>query len=168
MNKSLFRYTIFPLILILCLILSCENKSEKLNAEADIAAIKEALNQYVEASNNGDLDLLISLWADAGIELPANDIAKIGKAQILEEQKAVFDEMTMEVSITDIFDVKVYGDIGITCGNYSIVMTPKAGGEKIFTMQDFKALTVYKRQSDGSWKVLYDCFNSNIPQNVVQ
>jgi steroid delta-isomerase-like uncharacterized protein len=42
-------------------------------------------------------------------------------------------------------------------------MTPKAGGETIHAMRDGKALTLYERQSDGSWKIVYDCFNSNVP-----
>jgi len=43
-------------------------------------------------------------------------------------------------------------------------MTPKAGGETIHAMPDAKALTLYERQPDGSWKIVYDCFNSNLPR----
>jgi len=28
-----------------------------------------------------------------------------------------------------------------------------------------KALTLYQRQSDGSWKIIYDCYNSSVPGN---
>ena len=38
----------------------------------------------------------------------------------------------------------------------------KAGGETI-AMPDGKALTLYKKQADGSWKIAYDCFNANVP-----
>jgi hypothetical protein len=42
-------------------------------------------------------------------------------------------------------------------------MTPKAGGETINAVPDAKDLCLYERQSDGSWKIIYDCNNSNVP-----
>ena len=133
------------------------------SVEADIAAIKEMLNQYEIACNTGDFDLWISLWADDGIQMPPDAPARIGKAQILEAMKPAFDEMTLDIVIISIDDAKVYGDLGITYCNYTLAVTPKAGGETIIAMADGKALTLYKRQADGSWKIVYDCFNSNVP-----
>jgi len=60
-------------------------------------------------------------------------------------------------------ETKVYGDLGLTRCTYTLKMTPKAGGETIIAMPDGKALTLYERQSDGSWKIKYDIFNSNAP-----
>ena len=71
--------------------------------------------------------------------------------------------MTFNLSITSIDDVRVYGDLGITYCNYTFAMTPKVGGETINAMPDGKALTLYKKQSDGTWKIIYDCDNSNVP-----
>jgi len=53
--------------------------------------------------------------------------------------------------------------LGLTRCTYTLTMTPKAGGETINAMPDGKALTLLERQSDGSWKIVYDCFNSNVP-----
>ncbi len=136
---------------------------EKVDVEADIAAIKEMLNQYEVACNTGDFDLWISLWTDDGIQMPPGTPARIGKAQILEAMKPTFDEMTLDIAIISIDDAKVYGDLGITYCNYTLAVTPKAGGETIIAMADGKALTLYERQADGSWKIVYDCFNSNVP-----
>jgi ketosteroid isomerase-like protein len=41
-------------------------------------------------------------------------------------------------------------------------LTPKEGGDRIEAMPDGKALTLYERQSDGTWKIVCDCFNSNV------
>ncbi|MBA7491739.1 hypothetical protein ES702_02287 [subsurface metagenome] len=129
------------------------------------AAIKEMLNQYAVACNTGDFDLYISLWADDGVQMPPDTPARIGKAQIREAKKPTFDQMTLDVTITDI-DVKVYGDLGVSHCNYTLALTPKAGGETINVMPDGKALTLCERQSDGSLKIIYDCFNSNVPPTV--
>lgn len=134
-----------------------------MSVEADITAVKEVLSQYAVGCNTGDFDLWISLWADHGIQMPPDTPARIGKEQIQEGMKPVFDEMTLDISITSIDDAKVYSDLGITYCNYTLAMTPKAGGETIHAMPDGKALTLSERQSDGSWKIVYDCFNSNCP-----
>ena len=131
--------------------------------ESDIAAIKEVLNQYVVGVNTGDFNLWISLWADDGVQMPPDTPVRVGKAQIREGMKPIFDQMNLDIAITTLDEAKVYGDLGLTRCTYSLRMTPKAGGETINAMPDGKALTLLGRQSDGSWKIAYDCFNSNTP-----
>jgi len=130
--------------------------------EADITAIKEMLNQIAVGYNTGDFDLWISLWADDGVLMPPDTPAIIGKEQIREGMKPLFDQMTFDIVITSIEDAKVYGDLGLTRCTSTFAMTPKAGGETI-NIPDGKGLTLYERQSDGSWKIVYDCYNSNLP-----
>ena len=134
---------------------------QKQDTEADIAAIKEMLNQYGVTVNAGDFDSWISLWADDGVRMPPDAPARIGKAQIIEEMKPLFDQMTFDITITNVEDAKVYGNLGLTHCNYILAVTPKAGGETIIVDPDGKALTLFERQTDGSWKIAYDCFNSN-------
>ena len=131
--------------------------------KSDITALKEMLNQYAIGCNTGDFDLWISLWADDGVQMPPNIPARIGKEQIREGMKPGFDQMTLDITINSIEDVKVHGDWGLVRCIYTSKMTPKAGGETINTTPDGKALTLLERQSDGSWKIIYDCFNSNVP-----
>ncbi|NIN65993.1 MAG: SgcJ/EcaC family oxidoreductase [Anaerolineae bacterium] len=124
--------------------------------------IKEVLNQYAVACNTGDFDLWISLWADDGTRMPSNAPATVGKEQLREALKPDFEAMNLDMTI-HIEEAKVYGDLGLTRCTYTLKMTPKAGGEEIIAQPDGKALTLYERQSDGSWKIVYDCFNSNVP-----
>jgi ketosteroid isomerase-like protein len=93
--------------------------------------------------------------------MPPDTPAQIGIEQIREAQKPAFDQMTLDVTVISIEDAKVYGDLGLTRCEATVDMTPKAGGETIHFMG--KALTLFERQSDGSWKIIYDCFNSNVP-----
>ena len=71
--------------------------------------------------------------------------------------------MDLDIVIHSIEDVKVYGDLGLTRCTYTLKLTPKAGGETINAMPDGKTLSLFERQSDGSWKMVYDCFNSSAP-----
>lgn len=129
--------------------------------EADINAIKEMLKQYAAITNAGDWDRWISLWADDGVQMPPDDPARIGKEQIRAGMKPIFDQMDLDIVIHSIEDARIYGDLGFTRCTYTLKVTPKAGGETISVMPDGKALTLYGRQPDGSWKIVYDCFNSN-------
>lgn len=139
------------------------SKTEVDSMEADIAAIKEVFNQYVVAVNTGDFDLWISLWTDDAVQMPPDTPARVGKEQIREAMKPGFDQMNLDMTINSIDDVKVYGDLGIVRCTYTLKMTPKAGGETINAVPDAKDLSLWERQSDGSWKLIYDCNNSNVP-----
>ena len=51
------------------------------------------------------------------------------------------------------------GDFGYVRGTYSCLMIPWASGDT--TRFGGKVLSILRRQSDGSWKIYRDCFNSN-------
>jgi len=95
--------------------------------------------------------------------MPPDAPARKGIDQIREGMKPVFDDMSLDVVIKKVDDVEVHGDLGLTRCKYSLKLTPKAGGETLNVMPDGKALTLFRKQSDGSWKIVYDCFNSNVP-----
>jgi uncharacterized protein (TIGR02246 family) len=137
--------------------------AKDVDMEADIIALKKMLDRYAVSANAGDFDLWMSLWADDGIQMPPNTPTRIGKEQIREGMKPVFDQMNVDAVIHNIDEAKVYGDLGLTRCTYTMKMTPKAGGETINAMPDGKALTLFERQSDGTWKIVYDCGNSNAP-----
>ena len=131
--------------------------------EADITAIKEVLNRYALINNAGDWDQWISLWADDGVQMPPDDPARVGKEQIRAGMKPLFDQLNLHIVIQSIEDARISGDLGFTRCIYTLKATPKAGGETIDVMPEGKALTLYARQPDGSWKIVYDCFNSSTP-----
>jgi ketosteroid isomerase-like protein len=75
--------------------------------------------------------------------------------------KPGFEAMDLDITV-HVEEAKVYGDLGVTRSAYTMKMTPKGGGEEIVAEPDGKALTLLERQSDGSWKITYDCFNTNV------
>lgn len=55
------------------------------------------------------------------------------------------------------------GELGYTSGTYDLSFTDAAGK----TISDKgKYLTVWKKEADGSWKVLFDMFNSDLPHTA--
>ena len=164
MKKSFLQViTIIPLASLLCFAFSCQQQGKEVDVEADIAAIKEMMKKYEAATNAGDFDSWISLWADDGVRMPPNGPSRSGVAQITEEVKPIFEQFKADIKITNIDEARVFGDIGLTRCSYNLAATPKAGGDKIIVEPDGKALTIYEKQLDGNWKIIYDCFNSNVP-----
>jgi len=166
MKKLKFNYQVAFVLLFLFTAFSCSQQNKKADVEADKAAIKEVLNQYAIAVNSGNFDLWISLWADNGVQLPPGAPSRTGIAQITEGMKPAFDQMILDIKITSVEETRVFGDMGLTRCSYTLAGTPKAGGDKIILEPDGKALTLCERQPDGTWKIVYDCFNSNTPPNI--
>jgi len=172
MKKSPFRFSIFPLILLLCFTFSCQPQAEEaaeetepaVDVEADIAAINEIWNQYALGVNTGDLELWISLWTDDGIQMAPGAPAVIGKEQIRAKYESIFSQFIFTMAITN-NEVRVAGDLAFSRGTYRASITPTAGGET--TEIAGKYLTILERQADGSWKIARDCFNSNVPPQTV-
>jgi uncharacterized protein (TIGR02246 family) len=131
--------------------------------EENVAAIKEMLDQYAKTCNKGDFNSWMSLWADDGTQMPPDAPPRKGKAEIRLGMKPIFDDMKLDIEIKSVDDVEVHGDLGLTRCKYSLKLIPKEGGDTIDAMPDGKALTLFRKQTDGSWKIVYDCFNSNVP-----
>ena len=129
--------------------------------ETDQKAISDVLRQYGAMCNSGDFKSWISLWVPHGSQMPPDAPARVGVEAIREGMQPVFDHMNLEFDLVSIEETTVFGDLGLTRCNYSLSATPKAGGETVEVMPDGKALTLYERQADGSWMIVYDCFNSN-------
>jgi uncharacterized protein (TIGR02246 family) len=160
MRKALMQVSIILMVLTLFIISGCEKQNEVVNVEADISAINNNIEQYTSSMNAGDLDGWISLWADDAIQLAPDAPAVIGKEQIRAKYENIFPLFTFNMTIAN-EEVKISGDLAVSHGNYTVSMTPKAGGETIVI--DGKYLSIEERQADGSWKIIRSCFNNNTP-----
>jgi uncharacterized protein (TIGR02246 family) len=160
MRKSLLQSSIIALVLMLSVISGCGKQNEVGDVEADISAINNNIELYTSSMNAGDLDRWMSLWADDAIQMAPDAPAVIGKEQIPAKYESIFPLFIFKMTIAN-EDVKIGGDLAVSHGNYTVSMTPKAGGETI--MIDGKYLSIEERQADGSWKIIRSCFNDNAP-----
>ena len=124
--------------------------------------IRDMIHDYKNAISSNDFEGWLSLWAEDGIQMPPNTSPKIGIDHIRGANKGLFNDLVMNMDVIKFHAVEVFNDIGISVCEYSIEGEPKAGGKKVSVMENGKALTIFKKHSDGSWKIQFDCFNSNI------
>lgn len=135
--------------------------SENKYAEDEKALIEKSY-QYENAINKGNFNDWLSLWTENGIQLPPNTDFNVGKEEIAKVYEQIFAEMDLEIKIKKIDKLEVHDTIALVVSHYFLRATPKKGGETITIEPDGKALSVYEKQPDKSWKIKYDCFNTNI------
>ena len=125
-------------------------------------AIKDRIYAYQKSINSNDFEGWLSLWMEDGIQMPPNTPVKNGIEHIKAANKHLFSDLILRMDVIKFHSVKIFNDIGISVCDYRLEGTPKTGGNKVTIMENGKALTIFKKQSDGSWKIQFDCFNLNL------
>jgi uncharacterized protein (TIGR02246 family) len=143
------------------LVLARQLVGEEVNVEDDIAAIEEHMDLYALGLTTGDLDLWMSLYTEDTVKFAPDAPAVFGKEALRASMEPLLEAFTFEEM--DIFDVEIQmaGDYAFARCNFTATMIPKGGGEPAY--MDGKDISIMQRQPDGSWKLYWDCWNSNVP-----
>ena len=116
---------------------------------------------YIAAVKSRDLDKLASLLDPDTIFMPPNDTSLFGTAEVREWWKEYFEFFRITSVAEPEREVTISGDLAIEESTYMITITPVKGGTRI--RDDGRMLKVWKRQSDGSWKMWRVMWNSIRP-----
>ncbi len=130
----------------------------------DVAAIRssiEATNKrFSESIVKGDTSFAAGVYADDAILMNPNEPAWRGKAAIVKGYAGMLASVKISAFSAKTEDVMVSGDLAVETGAGEWTFTPPKG--KPMT-DKVKYLTVWKKQTDGSWKVVRDINNSDLP-----
>ncbi len=129
---------------------------------AQETAIRQADLAWSKAMTDKQLDATVSYYAEEASILPPNAPTASGKNAIRDVWAQFF---AMPGFLVTCHPVKVEasrsGDIGYTQGPYELAFHDAKGN----TVKDRgKYLAVWKKQSNGAWRVVADIFNSDLPQ----
>jgi uncharacterized protein (TIGR02246 family) len=116
----------------------------------DLQAIKQLAADWRAGWLAGDVDALLSLYADEPVLMPQGQPAVSGKNAIRPLYQAVLKEVAIQSEGT-LMEVEASGDWGYFWSTYRLTATPKAGGERIES--EGKSLFIVKRQPSGAWKI---------------
>jgi uncharacterized protein (TIGR02246 family) len=155
------RWSIGVLAAILIVSAGCAPKAD---APADVAAIKAMGAAWGQAQTAGDAAALSDQYAGDAVRLGPNAPIQVGKEAIHSALRAFLDQYSAE-EVDVVEDVRVVGDLAFARGIYTAKATPKVPGAAVLDDKG-KWLTAYRRQSDGSWKIVVDIYNTDMP--VVQ
>lgn len=83
-----------------------------------------------------------------------------GKSAIAERLTDLFTAVSFREVVGTVTDIMVSGDLGVETGTYSWTIVPASGAA---APDVGKYVHVWKRQGDGTWKVVRYVVNSDTP-----
>jgi uncharacterized protein (TIGR02246 family) len=124
----------------------------------DQQSIESLHHEHVAAVNAGDLETVLSGMTDDVVYMAPGQAAIVGKKQLEEFLNPLYQQLKADISMTA-KEVKVDGDWAFEWGDLEGEMRL---GDGAAVLVDSKYLYVYRRQSDGTWKIARDIFNDNV------
>jgi uncharacterized protein (TIGR02246 family) len=126
----------------------------------DVSGIDRLRDAHVASLNAGDGEGWAACFTDDAVQMPPHFGANAGIAAIRGWSKGFLSMFGCRFSLS-VEEVQAAGSWAFECGRYDITLTPKAGGGPL--VDNGKYITIYQRQSDGSWKIARDIWNSDQP-----
>lgn len=124
----------------------------------DEAAIRAADARWLAAAQAHDLEGSVSYWSDDAILMVSGAPAMAGKDAIRRYVAGAFAIPDFSISwATDHVWVAKAGDIAYATGTTRIRMTLPDGKRVV---ENDNAVTVWRKEPDGSWKCVVDIANS--------
>lgn len=146
-------FTGICLLLIACVsVLSCQK--EKTDTKAESEKLMQTSREWSKAAQSRKLDAIVSYWADDAIVYSAGEPEHQGKAAIREMVQNAMKDPSFQVSWeTKKVDVAESGDMGYLLEDVKMEMKDSTGNAQVM---HFNGTTIWKKQADGSWKVVVD------------
>ena len=147
---------LFALVIALASMAYAGSKGEDQGVREARAAIEAANARFSEAYARGDAKALSAMYTSDAIAFPPDSEMIRGNEAIGEFWKATRDGGVQSAALTTV-DVERSGDVACEVGKVSLTIQP-AGKEP--TTAVAKYVVVWKRQTDGAWKLHRDIWNS--------
>jgi len=122
------------------------------------AAIARATSALLTAVNTAHVDGVLAVWCDEGVLMPPGHPSVHGRDALERYFSRLFSEQRFTFTFTS-SHIVVGGDIAIERVEYTASAWPREGGPAV---EDHgKGVHVFRRQADGTWKLLQDIWNSD-------
>jgi len=148
------------LALSVCFCAGCQRETADTRAQ-DERAIREADAATLKATQARDVDGAVANYAEDGSWLPPNAPMVNGKAAIRAGWLKLISSPGFNIDWQiDKLEVGRAGDLAHTIYTYQLALEGPGGAP----INDHgKDMAIWKKQSDGSWKMIADIFNSDLP-----
>ena len=126
-----------------------------------VDALRAADTALQTAVGDKNLEAIAAFYADDAVFLPTAEPIVVGKPAIREEWRHILaiPDFQNKSALTKI-DVSSSGDMAYSMGTYVATMLGEDGKP---ATEPGKWLSVWKRQVDGSWLIVADTYNTDIP-----
>ncbi len=152
----------FALTALMILGTACQSTGPSGLSTQDEATFRTVAKEWTRAATAGDGNAIVALYAREVTLIPFNAPGVTGEAA-----KQYWVDFTNDYSggiELKTSKVRGHGDMAYATGTYRLALKPKKIGVKPLPVNQGKWVNVYKKQADGSWKILFDFWN---PQTSV-
>jgi uncharacterized protein (TIGR02246 family) len=157
-TKPLFLFGCIALLSLTtaCLASAADTKIEQ--------ALRDLDAQWSAAAGAKDLDKTVSYYSAEAIVMPPNASAATTKEAIRSAWKEMLTSPGAAISWkTTKVEVAKSGDLAYVSGTYEETMTDASGKP---VKDHGKYVEIFKKQADGTWKVVADIWNSDLPASA--
>src|SRR5271166_1532008 len=157
--KSFWLVVVFAFLLAIALFRAHPAASASANAGPD--ALRNLEAEFMKAAAEHGSQGYLSYYADEAVELPNGGPIIQGKVNIAKGM-GFLDQKDNHLTWTPVgADISASADLGYTYGTYEFRSKDKDGKPVI---DHGKYTSIWKKQKDGSWKVVLDMGNASPQQ----
>lgn len=127
-------------------------------SQATAETLKQLEAEFMQAAADKGSQGYMSYYADDAVEIPNGHAAIQGNAEIAKTMGFLDDKNNRLTWTPQGADISASGDLGYTWGAYEFHSKDKNGNP---TTDYGKYTSIWKKQKDGSWKVVLDMGNSS-------
>ena len=129
--------------------------------ETAVADLRNAADAYHAAASAKDRDAVVAFYANDALMIPPNAERVEGIAGVRNYRFGFIENLSVETQFETIrVDVSSDGDVGWTLAIVEVTFAGPDGQPDGDRIRDFH---VWKRQTDGSWMIAVDIWNSESP-----
>jgi ketosteroid isomerase-like protein len=133
---------------------SCAQDSKPATAET----LRQLEGEFMKAAAGKGTEGYMSYYAEDAVEVPNGEDAIQGKTNIAKTMGFLDDKKNQLMWTPVGADISAAGDLGYTWGTYEFRSKDKDGKP---TVDYGKYTSIWKKQRDGSWKVVLDMGNAS-------
>ena len=152
---------ILLLFFFLFLLSNC-NPNSKLTERKEIEEMLRNTDDSIQnAIKHKNIDALISFYAEDATFLPTAEPKLEGKGAIKKEWQHIFSipDFTSKSQLNKV-EISNDGSMAYTMGSYMATMQGEDGKQ---VQEPGKWVNVWKKQSNGRWKIVVDTYNTDVP-----
>lgn len=145
--KKIIFIAVVPLIF-----LSCNPQQVDLKSESE--KLMQTSREWSKIAATKDVDKILNYWSDDAIVFSAGEHPLKGKNAIRGMVEGSFKNPGFNISWEPLSaDISKSGDMGYLLEKTKMIMKDSTGNDMI---HNFDAITIWKKQADGSWKCTID------------